>query len=207
MDSLDSAYFLNPANLTSLVPVTRGGTGIGTYAIGDMLYAQSASTLNTLNIGRANNFLKSNGTVPEWGTALDLAEGLDVGSASLTSSSTGAGRLYNENVTSLEIGGAATNIVMGSAAGDRNLFTFVASYEATASRDVAVNLDQVTQTTAEVTDNAIKEVIMSDTTGILAGMIVGGSSSIQSNTTVSGVTDDAIYLSAATTGTILSGVT
>ena len=207
LDSLDSAYFLNPANLTSLVPVTRGGTGIGTYAIGDILYAQSASTLNTLNIGRANNFLKSNGTVPEWGTALDLAEGLDVGSASLTSSSTGAGRLYNENVTSLEIGGAATNIVMGSAAGDRNLFTFVASYEATASRDVAVNLDQVTQTTAEVTDNAIKEVIMSDTTGILAGMIVGGSSSIPSNTTVSGVTDDAIYLSAATTGTILSGLT
>ena len=207
LDSLDSAYFLNPANLTSLVPVTRGGTGIGTYAIGDILYAQSASTLNTLNIGRANNFLKSNGTTPEWGTALDLAEGLDVGSAALTSSSIGAGRIYDENVTSLKIGGAATNITVGSPSGARNLFTYVASYEATAARDVVVNLEQVTQSTAEVTDNAIKEVIMSDTTGILAGMIVGGSASIPSNTTVSGVTDDAIYLSAATTGTILSGVT
>jgi len=207
LDSLDSAYFLNPANLTSLVPVTRGGTGIGTYAIGDILYAQSASTLNTLNIGRANNFLKSNGTTPEWGTALDLAEGLDVGSAALTSSSTGAGRIYNTNVTSLEIGGEATNIVVGSETAERNLFPFIASYEATAARDVAVNLESVTQSTAEVTDNAIKEVIMSDTTGILAGMIVTGSSSIPSNTTVSGVTDDAIYLSAATTSTILSGVT
>ena len=55
-------------------------------------------------------------------------------------------------------------------------------------------------------DNGINEVIMTDTTGILSGMIVTGSASIPSNTTVSGVTDDAIYLSANTTGSILSGV-
>jgi hypothetical protein len=207
LDGLDSAYFLNPSNLTSNVPVTKGGTGLSTYAVGDILYAETSGSLNTVNIGRANNFLKSNGTNPEWGTALDLAEGLDVGSAALTSTSTGAGRLYNENVTSLEIGGDATNIVMGSTTENRNLFAFVDSYEADTSRDVAVNLENVTQTTSEVTDNGINEVIMSDTTGILSGMIVTGSSSIPSNTTISGVTDDAIYLSADTTGSILSGTT
>ena len=206
LDGLDSAYFLNPANLTSNVPVTKGGTGLSTYAVGDILYAETSGSLNTVNIGRANNFLKSNGTNPEWGTALDLAEGLDVGSAALTSTSTGAGRLYNDNVTSLEIGGDATNIIMGNGSGPRNLFTFVASYEADTSRDVAVNLENVVQSTAEVTDNGINEVIMSDTTGILSGMIVTGSASIPSNTTVSGVTEDAIYLSANTTGSILSGV-
>ena len=204
LDSLDSAYFLNPANLTSNVPVTKGGTGLSTYAVGDILYAETSGSLNTVPIGRNNNFLKSNGVTPEWGTALDLAEGLDVGSAALTSSSTGAGRVYNENVTSLRIGGTATNITMGSGSGSRNLFPFIDSYEATISRSVVVNLDNIVQSTSTVTDNGVNEVILSDTTGILSGMIVTGSSSIPANTTVSGVTDEAIYLSNDTTGTILS---
>ena len=207
LDGLDSAYFLNPSNLTSVVPVNKGGTALATYSIGDIIYAQSASTLNQLGIGRRNNFLKSNGTVPEWGTALDLAEGLDVGSAALTSKSTGAGRIYNENVTSLQIGGAATNVRLGNGDGPRDLFPFIASYEATVARDVAVNLESITQSTSEVTQNGVNEVIMTDTTGILAGMIVTGSTSIPSNTTVSGVTDDAIYLSNDTTGSILSATT
>ena len=207
LDGLDSAYFLNPANLTSVVPVNKGGTALATYSVGDIIYAQSASTLNQLGIGRRNNFLKSNGTIPEWGTALDLAEGLDVGSAALTSKSTGAGRIYNENVTSLQIGGAATNVRIGNGDGPRDLFPFIASYEATVARDVAVNLESITQSTSEVTQNGVNEVIMSDTTGILAGMIVTGSTSIPSNTTVSGVTEDAIYLSNDTTGSILSATT
>ena len=207
LDGLDSAYFLNPSNLTSNVPATKGGTGLSTYAVGDILYAETTASINTVNIGRANNFLKSDGTKPVWGTALDLAEGLDVGSAKLTSSSTGAGRLYNTNVTSLEIGGASSNVQIGNSTGDRNLFTFIASYEASASRDVVVNLENVTANTAEVVANGDKEVVMASTTGILAGMIVTGSASIPSNTTVSGVTSDAVYLSAATTGTILSATT
>ena len=207
LDGLDSAYFLNPANLTSVVPVTKGGTALATYSVGDIIYAQSAASLNQLNIGRRNNFLKSNGLTPEWGTALDLAEGLDIGSAALTSKSTGAGRIYNENVTSLQIGGQATNITMGNGDGPRDLFPFIDSYEATISRSVVINLGSTTATTSEVTQNGVNEVIMSDTTGILAGMIVTGSSSVPANTTVSGVTDDAIYLSADTTGSILSGTT
>ena len=207
LDSLDSSYFLNPANLTSAVPVNKGGTALTTYSVGDIIFAETSSTLNQLPIGRKNNFLKSTGTQPEWGTALDLAEGLDVGSAALTSTSIGAGRIYNSNVSSLEIGGDATNIVIGSASGARNIFAYIESYEATISRSVVVNFDSITATTAEVTANAEKEVVMNSTTGILAGMIVTGSASIPSNTTVTGVTEDAIYLSANTTGSILSGAT
>jgi hypothetical protein len=204
LDGLDSAFFLNPSNLTSPVPVTRGGTNITTYAVGDLIYAQSTGSLNTLNIGRNNAFLKSNGTVPEWGTALDLSEGLDVGSAKLTSRSTGSGSLYNENVTSLEIGGAATNIKIGSSTATRSLLTFARSYEATASQDVVVNLANVVVNTNALTANGDTEVPMSSTANILAGMVVTGSGSIPSNTTVSGVTDDFIYLSNPTTGTILN---
>ena len=207
VDGLDSAYFLNPANLTSLVPVNRGGTNISTYAIGDILYAQTTGSLNTLNIGRNNAFLKSNGTTPEWGTALDLSEGLDVGSAKLTSSSTGAGQVYNDNVTSLEIGGDATNIKIGKSSTNRNLFTFASSYEATSSQDVVVNLGDVNQTTNGPVANGEKEIPLGDTTGVLAGMLITGSGSIPANTTVSGVTDEYVYLSNDTTGTILSSTT
>ena len=208
LDSLDSAYFLNPANLTSLVPVNRGGTNISTYAVGDILYAQTTGSLNTLNIGRSNSFLKSNGTTPEWGTALDLSEGLDVGSARLSSTSTGSGRVYNDNVTSLFIGNDATNIHIGSNDASRSLTSVIESYEAVISQDVVVNLGSITQNTNAPTANGETEVSVADTTGILAGMIVTGSGSIPANTTVSGVTNDGfIYLSNATTGTVLTSTT
>mgnify|MGYP003664061144 FL=1 len=204
LDGLDSAYFLNPSNLTTNVPVTRGGTNISTYAIGDMLYAQSTGTLNTLNIGRNNSFLKSDGTNPVWGTALDLSEGLDVGSAKLTSASTGNGSLYDTNVTSLDIGGAATNIKIGNSSATRALTSFVDNYEATISQDVVVNLATVVVNTNGPVANGDKEVPMASTSNILAGMVVVGSGSIPSNTTVSGVTAEYVYLSNTTTGTILS---
>ena len=207
LDSLDSAYFLNPNNLTIPVPVTRGGTNITTYAIGDIVYASSTGTLNPLNIGRRNNFLKSNGTTPEWGTALDLAEGLDVGSAKLTSSSTGSGSVYDTNVTSLDIGGAAENIKIGASTSGRDITSFIASFDATVSQDVAVNFGNLNQDTNENIGNGEKEVPMADTTGILAGMIVTGSGNIPANTTVSGVTDEFIYLSTETVGTVLTGTT
>ena len=207
VDGLDSAYFLNPANLTSLVPVARGGTNISTYAIGDMIYAQTTGSLNTLNIGRNNSFLKSNGVTPEWGTALDLSEGLDVGNASLNSSSTGSGSIYNANVTSIDIGGDATNIRIGNATTTRNLLSFVDGYDATSSQAVVVELTSITENTNGVTANGDKEVPIADTSNIQAGMLVTGSGSIPSNTTVSGVTAEYIYISVATTGTITSGTT
>ena len=207
LDGLDSSYFLNPANLTSAVPVNRGGTNLTTYAVGDIIYAASTGTLNTLNIGRRNSILKSNGTTPEWGTALDISEGLDVGSATLTSSSTGTGQVYNTNVTTLELGGAAENVKIGASTSTRDISTFVSSYDATISQNVVVNLSSFTGLTNGAVGNAGKEVPMSSTTGILAGMIVTGSASIPANTTVSGVTTEFIYLSNVTTGTIPSGTT
>jgi hypothetical protein len=207
LDSLDSAYFLNPANLTSPVPVNRGGTNITSYARGDLLYAETTGTLNPLSIGRNNAILKSNGETPEWGTALDLAEGLDVGAAALTSASTGSGTVYNDNVTSLNIGGDATNIDIGSTEGTRNLFPFLDGYDASASQNVVGNLKSITATTNDPTDNGLNEIPLDDTSSVLAGMIVTGSGSIPANTTVSGVTGDYIYLSNNTTGTILSGAT
>ena len=206
LDALDSAYFLNPANLTSLVPVSRGGTNIGTYAVGDTLYAQSTGSLNTLNIGRKNTILKSNGTTPEWGTALDLAEGLDVGSAKLTSTSTALGQVYNSAVTTLEIGSDADNVKIGKNSDARDISAFVDNFEATASQDVVVNLVQVEISTSEPSANGENVLIFSDTDTleISFGMTVQGSGSIPANTTVTGVTDTEVFLSSDLTGNVLT---
>lgn len=43
-----------------------GGTGIGSYTQGDILYASAANVLAKLNIGANGTFLRSNGTIPGW---------------------------------------------------------------------------------------------------------------------------------------------
>ena len=63
--------------------VARGGTNIGSYTIGDLLYASGATTLSTLGIGTSTNILTSSGSAPQWtapssisvGTATNLAGG------------------------------------------------------------------------------------------------------------------------------------
>ena len=80
LDSLDSAYFLNPANLTSNVPVTRGGTNISSYAVGDLLYASATSILSKVAIGPANTILTSDGSKPAWRSSLTVDGALTIGS-------------------------------------------------------------------------------------------------------------------------------
>ncbi|PIS22569.1 hypothetical protein COT50_01215, partial [candidate division WWE3 bacterium CG08_land_8_20_14_0_20_41_10] len=46
---------------------TRGGTGIGSYTTGDMIYASNTNVLSNLAIGTAGEVMLSNGTAPAWG--------------------------------------------------------------------------------------------------------------------------------------------
>lgn len=46
--------------------VTRGGTGFGSYAIGDLLYASSSNTLSKRAIGTADQFLRVVDGAPVW---------------------------------------------------------------------------------------------------------------------------------------------
>lgn len=55
-------------NASGLVPPSEGGTGISSYAQGDMLYASASDTLAKLNIGTAGKILRSNGSTPAWST-------------------------------------------------------------------------------------------------------------------------------------------
>ena len=51
---------------TEVRPANRGGTGINSYTVGDILYASATDTLSTLPIGTSGEFLKTNGTTILW---------------------------------------------------------------------------------------------------------------------------------------------
>lgn len=62
---------LNTSKITSgTLAVARGGTNIGSYTNGDILYASSASVLTKLAMGASNQVLLS-GTNPSWGQVSD----------------------------------------------------------------------------------------------------------------------------------------
>lgn len=59
------------SNLTSSIAVSDGGTGLSSYAAGDIVYASGATTLNKLGIGTADQLLTVSGGVPSWTSTLD----------------------------------------------------------------------------------------------------------------------------------------
>jgi hypothetical protein len=69
--------------LGGVLIASNGGTGISSYATGDLLYANSSTTLDRIPIGLATRILTSSGTAPGWtdpttitvGTAINLAGG------------------------------------------------------------------------------------------------------------------------------------
>jgi hypothetical protein len=64
LDGFDSSYFLNPANLSSAVPINKGGTGLSSYAVGDLIYANSAVTFGKIAIASKNKLLAVTEPVP-----------------------------------------------------------------------------------------------------------------------------------------------
>jgi hypothetical protein len=71
-------FFTNPLNLVGVVPVSKGGTGLTTFAQGDLLYSGSANSITQLSIGVSNSVLISNGSIPSWSTSLTLGGTLTV---------------------------------------------------------------------------------------------------------------------------------
>ncbi len=59
---------LGAGNITGTLGVGHGGTGIASFAAGDILYASDTSTLAALNKGTDGQVLKLSGGKPAWGT-------------------------------------------------------------------------------------------------------------------------------------------
>jgi hypothetical protein len=63
LDGLDSSYFLSSEN-HSTQPVLKGGTGLTSYTIGDMLFANSPASFGKIPIGTRNRVLTVTEPVP-----------------------------------------------------------------------------------------------------------------------------------------------
>jgi hypothetical protein len=72
-------FFYNLYTVTGggdgITPAINGGTGIGSYSVGDILYANTTTTLARLNSGTVGQVLTANGpnTAPSWGLSVNTA--------------------------------------------------------------------------------------------------------------------------------------
>lgn len=82
-------------SLTTPVTAVNGGTGINGYAVGDLIFANTTTTLDRITVGANGTVLMSNGTAPGWSSPSSLSVGsatnLSGGAASQIPYQTGAG--------------------------------------------------------------------------------------------------------------------
>ena len=158
LDTYDSSYFLNPSNLTSNVPVNRGGTNLSTYAVGDMIYATGSTTLNTLSIGEEGTVMTSTGTAPQWQYQLTLAGPVNTSGSTISSSGAAAASVFDSNSQAINLGGDAEAVYIGSSAATQSLTSSVKSYSTGGSSSTTVTanvgLNAVISTVARATNTA-----------------------------------------------------
>lgn len=130
---------LGALTLGTALAAPSGGTGQSSYAVGDLLYADTTTTLAKLTVGAANAVLTSSGTVPQWSATLPVASG-----------GTGAATLAANNVL-LGNGTSAVQEVAPGTAGNvlRSNGTTWTSSALSSATDTAEGLVELA-TTAEV---------------------------------------------------------
>ena len=102
-------------SLTTPVSAPNGGTGLSGYATGDLIYADTASSLGKISIGVLNRILISNGSIPAW---TDPA-GVTVGNATNATNSTNATNLAGGAASQIpyQTGSGATAFLANGTAG------------------------------------------------------------------------------------------
>ncbi len=91
-----------PITVTGTLVAANGGTGYASYTVGDMLYADTTTTLAKLAIGAVNLPLVSNGTAPTY--AMLTVPGGGTGAATFTAN----GVLYGNAAGALQVTAAGT---------------------------------------------------------------------------------------------------
>jgi len=103
----------------------NGGTGISSYATGDLLYANSTTTLDRLNIGTASHILTSSGSAPGWTDPAAITVGAAYSATIATSATTAttATNLANgvANQIPYQTGSGATSFVVAPSIANRFL--------------------------------------------------------------------------------------
>ena len=80
--------------MSGTLDARNGGTGYSSYTVGDILYADTTSSLKKLSIGSAGQVLKVNSGVPSWqndnnsgGTVTSITLAADSGTGSAVTTS------------------------------------------------------------------------------------------------------------------------
>ena len=197
LDTYDSAYFLDPSNLTSPVPVNRGGTALVNYTTGDIIYATGTTTLNKLNIGVSDTVLTSTGTAPQWSSGLTIARALSTNSATISTASTSKANVFNTNARAVDIGGDAASISIGSSSVGETLTTNIKNYTTANTSSTTVSAQTgFTATISTVARNGSNVATLATTAnhGLTTGDTVtivcsdAGFNTVNASVTVTGLT-------------------
>lgn len=103
-----------------VVPTTAGGTGLTSYAAGDLLFYSSGVTFSKLAIGAAGNYLSSSGSAPQWSAPAALTKTDDT-NVTLTLGGNASTALLN--AASLTLGWTGTLAVSRGGTGTGTAFT------------------------------------------------------------------------------------
>ena len=76
--------------LSGTLIAVNGGTGINAYAVGDLLYANTTTTLDRLTVGAASRILTSSGTAPGWSDPATITVGTATSATTATNLAGGA---------------------------------------------------------------------------------------------------------------------
>ena len=97
--------------VTGTLAATNGGTGLTTYATGDIIYASATNTLSTLVAGTNGFVLKLAGGVPTWQSA---SAALVVGTSTVTGGASGQILYDNSGVVGEKATTGSGNVVLAT---------------------------------------------------------------------------------------------
>ena len=166
-----SAAQLSSLTLTTPLADDFGGTGLNSYSQGDILY-YDGSALAPLNIGSNGEVLKSNGTIPVWGTDA---------SGTVTSVNVAAG-VTAGTMQSRELSSGVFTIEISSSAPDLNSGNFLATgtqISGWASSNFNNNAGTITRVSGSGTVNGLT----------LSGDFTSGTANVQLGGTLSDITN------------------
>lgn len=193
---------------TGTLGVERGGTNIGSYTVGDLLYASGVGTLSTLSAEVWGNVLLSGGndTAPEWGK-VNLEDHVD-GILRVTTGGTGQLTLANRGVLygkgSSPIGSTAApstgQLLVGDGTGTGSLPKF-----ATVSGDLTATYTG-TNEVFTIGAGAVSLAKMADVgSGVVLGRRAGAGIGVVQQVTLADLADDLMATGNIDPATTLTG--
>ena len=161
--TITSAANAHVLGLAGQIPVANGGTGLGSYTTGDILYASGATTLAKLAVGNGAQVLKG-GTIPTWGALINQAAftqyDIAVGGGGGEIEPSSRIQIGRSAANSVEIGnGSSANLVYinsndaSSTTFHRGKAEFAVTFNAAADNNVAFGLNSLASGVLTGTNN------------------------------------------------------